>query len=628
MCFPVSNGAKLCKLRVFMGTEPMVFHLELDETAPEYYVWLDCLGHLGENIRMEATADVCRRLADCMIWSESPGGEDRLTGMASGTERIGDQNGGAFLDRQHIYMEPHRPLYHFTSPRGWINDPNGMVKLRGEYHLFYQLNMFGCQGIDKGWGHAKSRNLFDWELCPPALYASDRGYAISGSALFEQGSGRFVLAYTTRTDGRRELGQQQNIAFSDNGLLFEPYMGNPVLEDMASLDFRDPKVFWHEPTGAYVMVIAFGGKLRIYRSADLKSWMLASEVSDSDFNPEGYVYECPDLMPFEIEGEARTCWLLTFSLDTVRRVVCVPGHFDGWRFTPAGADGAGGKSKSAGADETASKINVGGMGAVGQVADWGWDFYAAVSFNPYGEMAGRKLWLGWMCYWDYAPLYPDHEGWRGMLTVPRQQRLVRHGDGSLRLHQQPAEEISELVTGMVDVGKIHVAPGEIFELPLGEACMVTMSGISQSKAEVPGGHPMTGQQPDVAELTVDLYSWCLRLCYGEHEWLTLSFVAEARQAPYILMERHCVIGKTLGTEFCRPVRMPMLETGGHGMDCTLLLDKGCVEIFLGQGEVCASALMPVRDHQVKLQMIPSGTGAGLYCEGMQVQTLRRGFWKL
>ena len=38
------------------------------------------------------------------------------------------------------YDESLRPQFHFSSKKNWINDPNGMVYYKGEYHLFFQHN--------------------------------------------------------------------------------------------------------------------------------------------------------------------------------------------------------------------------------------------------------------------------------------------------------------------------------------------------------------------------------------------------------------------------------------------------------------------------------------------------------
>ena len=32
----------------------------------------------------------------------------------------------------------YRPGYHLAPQVGWMNDPNGVVYFRGEYHVFYQ----------------------------------------------------------------------------------------------------------------------------------------------------------------------------------------------------------------------------------------------------------------------------------------------------------------------------------------------------------------------------------------------------------------------------------------------------------------------------------------------------------
>jgi len=42
------------------------------------------------------------------------------------------------------FDEQYRPQFHYTVPRGWINDPIGLVHYAGEYHLFNDHNPFSC----------------------------------------------------------------------------------------------------------------------------------------------------------------------------------------------------------------------------------------------------------------------------------------------------------------------------------------------------------------------------------------------------------------------------------------------------------------------------------------------------
>ncbi|MEG1845221.1 MAG: hypothetical protein RR296_13365, partial [Clostridia bacterium] len=93
-----------------------------------------------------------------------------------------------------------RPCFHFAPPFGWMNDPNGLIFFRGQYHLFYQYNPLDVKWGPMYWGHAVSKDMLQWVHLPIAL-APDQHYeqgttggCFSGSGV--EWEGRLYLLYT------------------------------------------------------------------------------------------------------------------------------------------------------------------------------------------------------------------------------------------------------------------------------------------------------------------------------------------------------------------------------------------------------------------------------------------------
>lgn len=344
----------------------------------------------------------------------------------------------------------YRPVYHFTPPQNWMNDPNGLVYFDGEYHLFYQYNPFGITWGHMSWGHAVNTDLVHWEHLPVAIPEADGIMAFSGSAVYdaantsglgENGKGPLVAIYTGHrpSDGR----QNQWIASSnDRGRTWKKFEGNPVL-DIGSNNFRDPKVMWYEPGKCWVMVVSLSEdrKVQFYSSPDLKSW-----THMSDFGSAGTthgIWECPDFFELPVdENNSDRRWVLIVNVgwggpQGGNGCQYFVGNFDGKTFTP---------------DPTWKSDKVAWL-------DHGRDFYAAVTWSGVpalpGEREGRRIALGWMVNGEYASVTPTWP-WRSAMTIPRELSL-RQTTAGFRVFQRPVRELESARGKRVELGGGSVA---------------------------------------------------------------------------------------------------------------------------------------------------------------------------
>lgn len=318
----------------------------------------------------------------------------------------------------------YRPAYHFTPEENWMNDPNGMVYYKGEYHLFFQYNPDANVWGPMHWGHAVSEDLINWEELPVALYPDDLGNIFSGSAVvdehntagFKTGDEDVLVAIFTHQNPETNE-QYQSLAYSnDRGRNWEKYEGNPVLINEDKTDFRDPKVSWHEETQQWVMVVAAGQEILFYSSPNLKDWKYLQSFGQG-LGAHGGVWECPDLFTVRNEnGEKR--WALLVSVN--------PGGPNGGSGTQYFLGSFDGETFQTSQAET-------------KWLDYGTDNYAGVTWS--NEPNDRNLFTGWMSNWAYAQDVPT-TAWRSGMTLPRTLELSGNSD---LLLSKPAEEVRSIL---------------------------------------------------------------------------------------------------------------------------------------------------------------------------------------
>ena len=243
---------------------------------------------------------------------------------------------------ERLRRDPHRPRYHFVPPAHWMNDPNGLLQWRGQYHLFYQHHPFGPLWANMHWGHAVSDDLVRWRHLPIALAPTpdspDQDGCFSGCAVDDNGTP--TLVYT----GVRGNAQRVCLATGDADLLrWRKHPDNPVIPapppDLDLVAYRDPNVFrwgdwWWMVHGAGLRGV--GGAALLYRSRDLVNWEHRGPLIVGDQRRRepiwtGSMWECPQLIPL---GDRHVLIYSVWHERATHYAAYITGRLDGERLIP------------------------------------------------------------------------------------------------------------------------------------------------------------------------------------------------------------------------------------------------------------------------------------------------------
>lgn len=444
------------------------------------------------------------------------------------------------LKKANHYVQTHknevnkkyRLKFHLMGECGWINDPNGFVYYNGLYHCFFQYNPFEPFWNVTYWGHAISYDMIKWDYLPIAL-APDKDYdkdgCFSGSAI--EKDGKLYLIYTGHINkNHNNYIQTQCLAFSEDGIMFQKYTNNPIInlndlpDDSNKKDFRDPKVF--KMDDYYYMVIASQdkkgrGQILLYKSQDLIKWNYVNTILKNENIIDGDVWECPDL--FSLCD--RDILILSYQKKEGEKVlksesIYFVGKMDYER----------GNFKI----DYYSKL------------DYGRHFYA-----PQTTVApdGRRLMIAWMDNWNVKIPTQNGHNWAGALTLPRQLEYVNN-----KLITKPIYEIERYKKEKIAVEK----------------------NINNDEIKL-----------DCCNL--DTFELDFSMSFNELMDIDIEFYDKANnKKPFFMMSYNSILKKfKVEIAECEEIQKEYipLKVISDLLKIKLLVDTSSVEIFLNEGEI-------------------------------------------
>jgi len=375
--------------------------------------------------------------------------------------------GGRIEDRSElypgVYREPTRQQVHFSSRRGWLNDPNGAVCVDGAFHMCYQHNPFGPYhgGVNVSWGLAVSPDGVHFRESPDAIRPRDSlTHIASGSAIVDRnnvlgmGSSTILAVYTALESrmfkGRQSVGTRgQMLEYStDGGYTFTPIAENPILSVPAGESWRDPKILSMDDGSLCIAVYeTYEGEdcVSFYSSRDGRRWAFESRTRD--------LFECPDLFPIRSE-DGETVWALYGAGGVVRF-----GKFKEYTFHENGDS---------------------------HPLDYGSATYAGQTFNCCPDAEGRYH-IAWFRDpsqgWDYDPARANGIPFSQSMTLLCRFTL-RRVQGTWRLLRNPLAAFSGLRQGEGETFSLR--GGEKAPLAVPSDCELVLDGASPARLTVDG----------------------------------------------------------------------------------------------------------------------------------------------
>ncbi len=459
----------------------------------------------------------------------------------------------------------YNPDFHYSTPKNWVNDPNGLVYLDGEYHLFTQYNPFGDTWGHMSWGHAVSKDLQHWTNLPVAKQEFENtdksqtmlfsGCAVvdslNTSGLFKKGFKKGLVALFTshvHLQGK-ELAQHQSIMYSaDKGRSWQLYKSNPVL-DLKMTNFRDPNVIWFPERKVWIMTVAkpLEYTIQFYESKNLINWSLLSEFKNQ--GDVSKIWECPSLTKIPLENSKGFKWMLCISSGNMQAgfvgTQYFIGDFDGFTFKP----------------QKQNEVFY---------MDYGKDFYAPIPYFNLPKSQKSPIMIAWANNWTYANQIPSGD-FRGTYTIPRKLSIYEEND-SFRLRQVP----------------------------------IDLNGIEKKSLSINAGQKINDihfkSNSYILNLDINLENakgFVLEILKTENESTIISYDKSSQKLSLDRSQSGLV---SFNKDFASVETMP-LETSNGKVHLQILVDKSLIEIFGNKGKSVLTDLVFPKQNKTSISLI-------------------------